>query len=192
MKVFPVLVCILFLSLSSVSQTLLQNNKLPKDLQISLDVTGTVQFANYYRYSIEANGAVSMEYTSRGLPVTKGFNYLLIPLGEKPKKVIVPTPPKKKEKLSRNQLKELVRAFESSGFFSMNDSYYGDPTTVNGMCTNHADAKALSITANGKTKRVYFFLGCTYSENTPLKNFLEHFDKVQRVLKDVKIRETGS
>ncbi len=191
MKIFRVILFFCVLGASVHGQELLEKNKIPGDFKVILDVTGTIQFANYYRYSISADGVVIFEYTSRGLPIERRYNLELIPLGEKPKRSKVPKPPKKKKNLSKNQLREIVRVLESSGFFLMKDSYYGDPSATNGTCVNHADAKALSITANGKTKRVYFFLGCSYGDGHELKNFLALFEKIQRMISAVNIREVG-
>lgn len=179
------------LGLTATAQNILIGGKLPKDFQITIDDTGTVQFATYRRYTISAGGSVTVEYTRRGLPVQNRIDGLfeITRNGKTQKKVQSPKPPDKKDKLSKGQLLKLARAFESSTFFQMQDSYYGNAALQLATCVNHSDAKAMSITANNRTKRVYFFLGCEYGEYAPLTEFLGLYKKVEMVINGVKVKE---
>ncbi len=184
MKVIVLAASLAAFSLSTSAQHILTDGQLPKDLKITIDNTGTVQFANYYRSNILRDGSVTLEYTSRGLPIQRGFSSVLLLKGQK-----APKPPVKKNKLSKKQLTELAHAIETSGFFEMKESYYGNPGSEPVMCSNHANAKAITVIANGKTKRVYFFLGCGYGEFEPLKKFLSVYEQIEKTIGGVKVRE---
>lgn len=185
------LLILMLLASTAAGQNLMVDGELPRDLKITIENTGTVQFANYYQNTILADGTVTFEFTSRGLPVQdRGYGELVLSTNDKKHKTEpAPTPPAKKDKLSKSDLLELARAFESSTFFQMQDSYYGDPTLKTGMCINHSAAKAISVTANGKTKRVYFFLGCSYGEYAPLAEFLQLYKSVETAISGVEIKE---
>ena len=173
----------LFLAVASpmIAQTILKDGKIPKDLVITLSLEGTTQFSTHYTYKITTDGKVFYEEQSN-LPPQESFADLLN-VNDKSRKV---RKPKLKNKLSKEQIKSIILEFEKAGFFEMNESYYGDPTLKEVSCVNHAEKKGLSITANGKTKSVAFFLGCSYGENSPLKSFLNLYDKIGKELSNVK------
>lgn len=186
MKIIALIFSFFVLGLTTTAQNILVNGKLPNDLQITIDDTGTVEFANYTRTIISVDGTVGFEYTSRGLPVQNNYVGLLILKGQKPTKL-----PTKKDKLSKKQLLELAQAIEMSTFFDMKDRYDENPS-IQGEgagCVNHAAAKAISVTANQKTKRVYFFLGCSYGEYEPLKKFLTLYQQIEKMVSGVNITE---
>ncbi len=166
------------------AQSILKDNKIPEDLIIKLTLSSTIQFSSEYDLKITSDGKVYLDERSHNLPGTNFSALLRLNSGKnKTKQLKVP---KLKDKLSKRQIKKIVSEFEKSGFFEMNESYYGDPTLKEGTCVNHAYTKGLSILANGKTKNVAFFLGCSYGENSPLKSFLNLYAKIDEELSGVK------
>ena len=158
--------------------------KIPKDLEIRFIQGGTIQFGTYYTCTIRADGRVTIEYQSHGLPTGRRVGDLRLKGQPKPPKL-----PKKKERLSRTQLIELMNAFDSSGFFAMRDRYWGDPKVDAQACINHAEAKGLSILASGRKKETSFFLGCSYDTVPEFKRFNELFDTISAILSAVRITE---
>lgn len=193
MKTSGVILFLLILASTSVGQNIVRKGKLPKDFQLIVDETGTVQYANYRRYIIRGNGKVTFEYTRQGLPIGRPFSDLiLIPSsGNSSTKAHRPktASPVKKEKLSKRQVIRLAQAIDSSTFFEMQDRYYGNPLIEEGSCTNHASANAITVAANGSTKTVYFFLGCTYGDFTPLKRFSQLYDLILKAISSVRMKE---
>jgi hypothetical protein len=173
------------------AQSVLRDGTIPEDLVITLSLGGTIQFSVHYTYRITADGKVYYDEL-QSLPVVRlPDNVLNMKIGSaKPTKAARTKPPKLADRLSKEQIKRMISAFESSGFVEMDDRNEGDKTLKEIMCLNHAEAKELSITANGKTKRVYFFLGCQYGERSPLKNFLSLYDQIRKELSGVKKIET--
>lgn len=160
------------------AQSIFKNGDIPNDLVITLNLSSTSQFASEYDYKITSDGRVFFEDRSHNLPAYPSFGALL-----KKNKLKKPT---LKDKLSKRQLRDIVREFENSGFFEMNEYYRGDPNLTEATCINHADIKGLSVSANGKIKKVVFFLGCGYGEKSPFHRFLNLYNKVDAVLKGVK------
>ena len=167
------------------AQSILTDSKIPKDLIIKLTLSSTIQFSSEYDLKIVADGTVYLEDRSHNLPLGPNLSTLLI-INSGKNKTERPKVPKLKDKLSEKQIRQIISEFKKSGFFEMNESYYGDPTLKEGTCVNHAYTKVLSISANGKTKSVAFFLGCSYGENLPLKSFLKLYDKIDKELSGVK------
>ena len=182
-----ILLSIIFLSAfvsQMPAQSILKDGKIPKDLVIKLSLSSTIQFAAEYDVKITADGKVYLDDRSRLLP-TQNFSDLTF-LGINGKKVKKPESPKLKDTLTKNQIQHIILEFEKSGFFEMNKYYEGDPNLKEGVCVNHANIKGLSISANGKTKSVAFFLGCSYGAQSPLKSFLTLYDKISKELRGVK------
>lgn len=168
------------------AQSVLKDGEIPKDLIITLSLSSTVQFSDAYIYKINPDRTVFFENRSNSLPLGVSFAGLLSgKVGETSKPVKIKSP-ELKDKLSKKQIKQILIEFEKSGFFEMNEYYQGDPTLELNTCHTHADTKSLSISANGKTKKVGFYLGCSYGEKAPLKSFLTLFDKISEILKSVK------
>lgn len=186
MKIIALIFSFIVLSSTGIAQNILVDGQLPNDLRVTINNTGTIQFANYTRYMISVDGTVGFEYTSIGLPIVQNNVGVLMLKGHKPVKP--PRAQTKKDKLARKQLLELAKAIEKSTFFDMNDSYYGNPD-AQFNCVNHADGKAISVTANQKTKNVYFFLGCGYGEYDPLKKFLILYQQIEQMISGVKVKE---
>lgn len=175
------LILIACASVSAASQSILKDGKIPKDLAITLSLGGTIQFSTQYDLRITADGKVYLENYREGLPVGRSFSELL-----KTTTFVMPKAPKLKEKFSKKQLKAIVSEFETSGFFAMNPYYQGDSEAETNVCINHAEEKGISITANGQTKKVAFFLGCSYGENSPLKKFLALYNFVEIQMRGVR------
>jgi hypothetical protein len=174
-----------FFALQVSAQSFLKNGEIPKDLVIELKLSSTIEFFTHYDMTITADGKVYLEVRSN-LPQPTNFSRLLgiAPGKNKPEKLKTP---KLEDRLSKKQIRKIIGEFEKSGFFAMNEYYEGDPNpATDGTCVNHAEIKGLSISANGRTKRVAFFLGCTYAENSPLKSFLALYDKISKELSGVK------
>ncbi|HEX8399034.1 MAG TPA: hypothetical protein VF644_16480 [Pyrinomonadaceae bacterium] len=167
------------LALPISSQSILKDGKIPKDLFIVLSLSSTIQFSSEYDYKITSDGKAFFEDRSHNLPANPNSGALL----HSKNKV---KNPKLRERLSQRQLSQLIRDFEKSGFFEMNEYYQGDPGFKEGVCINHAQRKGLSISANGKTKSVAFFLGCGYGEKSPLHSFLNLYNKIEKELQNVK------
>jgi hypothetical protein len=183
-KVKKILLSLLFVSIFGLqmsAQSILKHDKIPKNLVITLSLGGTVQFADYFTYKITSDGKVVYIEQRNGLPTTNNYVYLL----KDHKRV---KSPKIKENLSKKQLKSIIKEFEVSGFFEMNEYYQGytNSSSEELTCVNHAMSKSVSISINGKSKSVGFFLGCGYSEDSPLKRFLNLYDKVSKELETVK------
>lgn len=187
------------LLLETKGQTGTTQSPVPKDLEITLSLGGTIQFSTHYTYRIASDGSVLLEYQHYGLPISPRFETLLKLENGEPVRQEKPktTPPKKPKRLSQDQLKILLNKFETSGFFSMADRYsygealiryHGDSSIRKTTCVNHAEEKSLSIVANGRKKSVSFFLGCTYGEMSPLKDFLSLYDSVSKAMKNVEVK----
>ena len=175
---------IFFTAFSQIAaQSVLKDNKIPEDLIIKLSLSSTIQFSSEYDLKITSDGKVYLDDRSHNLPSATNFSALLKLNSGKNKNLKMP---RLKDKLSKEQIKRIITEFKKSGFFEMNESYYGDPTLKEGTCVNHANTKGLSILANGKTKSVAFFLGCSYGENSPLKSFLNLYEKIDKELSGVK------
>ena len=188
MKKANKILLVLFFAFSLVSpvaaQPVLRRGKIPKDLIITLGFSSTVRFSDEYDLKITARGKVYLDDRSHRLPVQRNFNpFSLATNGNKPRKIKTP---KLKNKLSQSALKRLILDIEKAGFFEMKESYYGDPNLRVNTCWNHADTKSLSVSANGKTKKVAFFLGCSYGEASPLKSFLRLYERIDAELSRVK------
>ncbi len=175
------LISILALQISA--QSLPIKGKIPNDLIIKLSLSSTIEYSSEYDLKITSDGKIYLTDRSHNLPSGTSFSTLLGLTSGKNKKS---KPPKLKDKLSKKQIKQILNEFEKSGFFEMNESYYGDLTLKEGSCVNHAYTKGLSISMNGKTKSVAFFLGCSYGENSPLKSFLNLYDKIDKAISGVK------
>ena len=190
-KALTFLVLFLYVLISaSYAQGNAANTEVPGDLKITLSVSGTIQIATHYTYTILSDGSISLEYQRQGLPVVHRPPLELFTLNGKAvkKAPAPPTVPQKKKHLSKTDLESLVRAFETSGFFEMADRYEGDWTVPNATCVNHAEEKGLSITSNGRTKSVSFFMGCAYGEASPLKRFLALYDTVSKAMNNVEVK----
>lgn len=169
-------ISIFFALISQASaQSVLKDGKIPGDLVIKLSFSSSIQSSAEYDLKITADGKVYLDDRSHMLPSQTFFN--------PPKRLKVPN---LKDKFSQKQLKQMILEFEKSGFFEMNESYEGDINLQENICINHANTKGLSILANGKTKKIAFFLGCSYGEKSPLKSFLNLYDKISEELKKVK------
>lgn len=171
------------LALQVSAQSLLIKGKIPNDLIIKLSLSSTMEYSSEYDLKITADGKVYLTDRSHNLPSGTNFSTLLGLTSGKNKKSKLP---KLKDKLSKKQIKQILYEFEKSDFFLMNELYYGDPTLKEASCVNHAYTKGLSISTNGKTKNVAFFLGCSYGENSPLKSFLNLYDKIDKAISGVK------
>lgn len=178
-------ISIFFALISQASaQSVLKDGKIPGDLVIKLSFSSSIQSSAEYDLKITADGKVYLDDRSHMLPSQTFFNPMLLETnGKKPKRLKVPN---LKDKFSQKQLKQMILEFEKSGFFEMNESYEGDINLQENICINHANTKGLSILANGKTKKIAFFLGCSYGEKSPLKSFLNLYDKISEELKKVK------
>ena len=162
---------------------------IPDDLEIRLIHAGTIQFDDHYTYTIGADGRVSLEYQQHGrLPVNPSFEDRL-KLERKLKPKDPAAEPRKRERISRGRLAEIVEAFRAAGFFEMRDRYDGNPVVPNAGCINHAATKGLAITANGRTKTVLFFLGCGYGDMPEYRRFNELLAMLSREIADVKVTE---
>lgn len=191
MKKTIAFVLILFgvFALQTSAQSFFKDKQVPKDLVVTLVLSSTIQFSNAYELKITNDGKVFYEDRSTLLPHLNFFNVFGLKTVEG--KTLETKSEKKnklKKKLSKKQIKRILGEFEKSGFFEMNKYYEGDPTLAQGTCVNHANTKSITITANGETKQVAFFLGCSYGENSPLKSFLSLFDKISGELKDIQKR----
>lgn len=176
----------------SEAQTSPENGKIPKDLTITLTLGSEAQFAIRYRFKIIASGKVFYEDFSTTLPKGRSFKSILnlsqsgktSSNSKSAKKKL--KPPKLKKRLSKKQIKKIIAEIKNSGFYEMADSYFVDPPMKNGSCWNHGKLKVISITANGKTITVGFYLSCPYEKNSPLSKFLALFDKINEEIKGVK------
>lgn len=180
------LILIACAAFSTAAQSLLKDGKIPRDLAITLSLGGTIQFSVHYDLRIDADGKVYLEHYREGLPAGRSFSELL-----KTTTFILPEAPKLKEKLSKKQIKAIIGEFETSGFFAMNEYYQGNSETAEtNVCINHAEEKGISITANGRKKKVAFFLGCSYLENSPLNKFLVLYNFVENQMRGVRKRDS--
>lgn len=153
-------------------------DRAPGDLMIKLTLGGTQQFQSAYTYTIRMDGTVTFEDRSHSLPVRPEYPLALTPRQTEPERAL---------RLTDEQLNSLVDAFADAEFYSMQDSYYGEPDADGRvLCVNHAQSKALSITANGRTKEVSFFPGCDYTDKTPVKAFLSLYDNVSGMIAKVR------
>jgi hypothetical protein len=116
----------LFAFVSQMSaQSVLKDGKIPRDLVITLSFSSTIQFSAEYDLKITADGKVYLNDRSHLLPSQTFFNLMLLEMnGKKLKKSKIP---KLKDRISQKQIKQIILEFEKSGFFEMNEFYYGDP-----------------------------------------------------------------
>lgn len=190
MRVIFLTICIFVFTDMSFGQKADVSVPIPDDLTIILDNTGTIEFAEYTRYKISADGTVRVEITNQGLPAIKPMDVLL--RGKEPyftknddrSKTVAEKGKEKQIKLSRIKLIELFNLAKSIEFFNMADSYHGNHELAEVTCVNHALAKQITITAHGRTKSVYFFLGCSYGDFDPLIRFNRLFDEISKMISE--------
>lgn len=165
------------------SQVISKKDKIPKDLIIKINLSTSSQFGIQYILTIDSEGKVFYEDYSNLLPKGPSVSSILnlnLPEEDLNKSKIskkATNKPKLKEKLSVKQLKKIINEIDKSGFYQMNEYYEG--------CYSHAKSKSISISVNGKNKKVTFVLGCSYDENHPLKDFLNLFDTINKELDSV-------
>jgi hypothetical protein len=172
------------------AQTILKDGKIPKDLVITLSLSGSIPFAAHYDLKITSDGKVYVENLSGGLPKNeRGFNEILgIPANKKQK---TPKQPQLKDKLSKTQLKRIIANFENFGFFEISRYYTSlGQSNMNDCTMGHVERKGLSITVNGQTGKASFFK-CYTDENSPVKKLFELYAQIERELSGVKRIDTN-
>jgi hypothetical protein len=175
------------LCLPIVAQSLLKNGKIPNDFEITVTSTDGQKIGTKYFYRITSDGRVFSEDHGHILPW--GRSSLLIvqdPQNKENRRRQLPV----KNKLSKNQLKQMIRGFESFGFFGLENSYYGYPDQRNASCSSQGGVTNLSILASGWHKNVSVYFGCPYTERSFLNGFWKIYDKIMISLRGIKFIET--
>ncbi|HQU85773.1 MAG TPA: DUF6438 domain-containing protein [Pyrinomonadaceae bacterium] len=113
--------------------------KIPNDLQITLERTVCYGRCPAYKLSVKADGTVLFE----GIDFTKVKG-------------------KTEGKISEEKLKQLVKAFQDADYFNLNGKY--DYENCNQM-TDHPSATT-SIQMDGKTKTIGHYHGCKDGSNS--------------------------
>ena len=190
-RIILTLISSFFFILPISAQSLLKNGEIPKDLVITLSLSGTIQFAAHYDLKITSDGRIYLENMSGGLPINERplTELLDLPNIKKPKAT---KKPKLRDKLSKTQLRRIIAEIENSGFSEISRYYESvGESNMNDCSINHVERKGLSITVNGRTAKAFFFK-CYTDENSPVKRLFDLYDKIERELSGVKRIDNSS
>jgi uncharacterized protein DUF6438 len=112
-----------------------RNNKIPKDLKITLERTVCFGTCPKYTLIVKANGSVNFD----GMKFTNKIG-------------------KAKGKINSGKIRQLIAEIKNAGFFELKDKY----ETGNDGCliaTDHSSA-ILTIQMSGRKKTINHYLGC--------------------------------
>ena len=166
------------------AQSLLINDKIPKDLIITFETAGIGQ---HYKLVVKADGSVTyypISVTAISIP-TEEPNAFVMSKSDR-KKFEKSKKPKIKNKLSQKQLKELIFEFEKINFFNLLSSY----STAADGCKSWISIpgwKSITIRANGKNKQVFYKSDCAEVANVS-ENFDNLSKKISEITKVVKVK----
>ena len=135
------------------AQSLLKNGKILKDLVIKFETESVgPPSKSHYKITIEANGTVWREAIAGFFAETSNLI--------------------KKNKLTKNTLRQLVSEFERIGFFNLDNDYsFKAGNCGDGLPIPHKAKVIISIRINGKTKKVSSVQSCVGDEGSNLENF---------------------
>ena len=148
--IFIVALCFLTCS-ETKAQSPLNNGKIPEDLKITLERLGCLGTCPAYSLVIKADGSVLF---NRGNFKKREGKF--------------------EDKITKEQIKQLIGEFEKANFFSLQNSYI---TEKDGCQKYPPDlpAEKISIKINGKRKTVVHYLGCG---KTIIRNLGEKIDEI--------------
>ena len=139
-----------------------QSAKIPDDLLITLQRTACYGICPIYKLTVKADGSVLFE-------------------GEK----FVKTTGKVDAKISEEKVKQLIKAFDSADYFSLNGKY----DSQNCYQVTDNPSASTSIQINGKTKSISHYRGCVegtddfkkeLSKLTELENKIDEIVETKR------------
>ena len=148
--IFTTVLCLLTFS-ETKAQSLLDNDKIPKDLKITLERFGCLGTCPAYSLIIKADGSVL--FNRKNFNKAKG---------------------KFEDKITKEQIKQIISEFEKVNFFSFRNSY----VTKDDGCEKYppdGPSEQISIKIDGKRKTVYHVLGCG---KTVIRNLGEKIDEI--------------
>ncbi|MGI8642198.1 MAG: hypothetical protein ACR2MG_19885 [Pyrinomonadaceae bacterium] len=159
-----------------------ESGKIPDDLSISYK-TVYGGGAGWRDLTIKADGRI-YEKSYSNLPSNSNLENLLQSL-DKPKKSEL------KDKLSKEQIKELISEFEKINFsaFTYKVLNHLDGCS-NEVVTNHITTKHISIHINNKNMYASVYENCNAKTGTDAAKFEYIFAKIGEMLKNVKITRT--
>jgi len=143
LSIFALALCFLILSKVEAQS---KGNEVPKDLFITLERTICYGTCPDYRLEIQSNGTINFE--GREYTKIKG---------------------KITDKITAEQLKQLVLEFEKADFFSLDEKYPNEKKNCPSVATDMPSA-IVSIKIDGKQKTIKHYLGCLKS-GEPLELF---------------------
>ncbi|MGI9035606.1 MAG: DUF6438 domain-containing protein [Pyrinomonadaceae bacterium] len=155
---FLVIVLWLFAFSEVQAQTLLKEDKIPKDLSITLERTVCYGTCPDYKLNIQSDGTVNFE----GRQYTK-------------------TQGKAAGKITSAQLKQIISEFEKAKFFSLKEKYPDGKNSCPIVATDMPSV-VLSIKIDGKEKMIKHYLGCFKNSEPPFEIFpSELFDLENKI-----------
>ena len=159
----------LLLSLFIGWSCLAQEKPIPDDTLITLERTVCFGSCPIYKLTVDADGTVTFE--GRRNVKVKGFV---------------------KDRLPRDDLRNLILAFEAASFFTLNDSYQTEKDGCPEVWTDNPTA-ITSIRMNHKTKTISHYYGCQTGRGTAiypngLTNLEAQIDKIVGTDKWIKIK----
>jgi len=134
----------LLLSLVIVGSCLAQEKPIPDDTLITLERTVCFGACPIYKLTISADGTVTFE--GRQNVKVKGLA---------------------KSRINRDDLRNLIAAFEAASYFSLNDSYETQKDGCPEVWTDNPSA-ITSLRMNGKTKTISHYYGCQAGSGTSI------------------------
>ena len=162
-----VLIVIAVSALSVTAQSLLSGGRVPKDLKITLERTVCFGTCPDYKLTIDSQGRVL--FAGGRFTRVKGSASGTI---------------------TSSQLKNIVRRFESSAFFSLHDSYRTEPYC--GRMMTDMPSENISITVGGRSKSVHHYFGChgdaVQAELKRLSDLGKYIDTTTRSVRWIKKR----
>jgi hypothetical protein len=145
---FIFVICFLSLISNAQTQTLLKNDEIPKDLEISLERTICFGSCPGYTLIIKANGDIIFD--GKDYTQTKG---------------------RVEGKIKQEVLKQIIIEFEKANFFELNDYYADESNGCKEVWTDNP-SEIISIKINGKSKKVGHYFGCRKVEGNVLDRII--------------------
>lgn len=133
-------------------------DKIPDDLQITLERSACYGTCPDYSLSITADGRVVFE--GRRFTKTEG---------------------KAETKVDQNVLKQIIAEFEKADFFKLKDRYVEETDGCGEVWTDNP-SESISIKLNGKTKEVRHYFGCRKVSGNDLERITDLGEKIDSLV----------
>lgn len=188
-KLFIVLAfAVCFSTISEVSsQSLFKDEKIPKDLLITYEEKGY----NSYKLVIKSNGSVTYYPISVNTVKIEGQEVDTFIMSESDRKDFEESQKsEKKNKLSVDQLTQLISDFEKINFFFLPDKHStADDGCIGPYVSGPNSENIISIQIAGQSRKIVYSSRCNSNITTDLKNLVEKINEAANKI-EVKIDES--